>query len=56
MSKDEIEARGKRIRGEVKEEIGKITDNKSEQAEGRVEQIEGKAQEEVAKVKKDAEK
>ena len=35
-------------------EVGKITDNKTEQLKGKIEQVEGKAQEEIGKVKRKA--
>jgi uncharacterized protein YjbJ (UPF0337 family) len=54
LSNDEVEGRGKRIKGQIREEVGKITDNKTEQLKGKIEQVEGQAQEEIWKVKRKA--
>jgi uncharacterized protein YjbJ (UPF0337 family) len=54
MSKDEVEGRGKKVKGQIREEVGKITDNKTEQIKGKIEQVEGKVQEEVGKIKRKA--
>lgn len=54
MSKDEVEGRGKKIKGQIREEVGNITDNKTEQLKGKIEQVEGKVQEEIGKVKRKA--
>ena len=54
MSKDEVEGKSKRIKGQIREEVGKITDNKTEQLKGKIEQVEGRAQEEIGKVKRKA--
>jgi uncharacterized protein YjbJ (UPF0337 family) len=56
MSKDEVKGRGKKIKGQIREEVGKITDNKTEQIKGKIEQVEGKVQEEVGKIKRKAKK
>ena len=52
MSKDEVEGKSKRIKGQIREEVGKLTDNKAEQLKGKIEQVEGQAQEEIGKVKR----
>jgi uncharacterized protein YjbJ (UPF0337 family) len=49
MSKEEIKGKGKQIKGKVREEVGKLTDNKKEQVKGKVEQAAGKAEENVGK-------
>jgi uncharacterized protein YjbJ (UPF0337 family) len=54
MSKDEVEGRGKKIKGQIREEVGKITDNKTEQLKGKIEQVEGDVQEKIGKVKRKA--
>ena len=54
MSKDEVEGKAKKLKGQIREEVGKITDNKTEQLKGKIEQVEGKAQEEIGKVKRKA--
>ena len=56
MSKDEVKGRGKKIKGKVREEIGKLTDNKTEQLKGKIEQVEGAVQEEIGKIKRKAKK
>ena len=52
MSKDEIEGRSKQIKGKVREEVGKLTDNKKEQVKGKIEQVEGDVQEGIGKIKR----
>ena len=54
MSNDEVKGRGKKIKGQIREEVGKVTDNKTEQVKGKIEQVEGKVQEEVGKIKRKA--
>ena len=49
MSKEEVKGRGKKIKGQIREEVGKLTDNKTEQLKGKIEQVEGQVQEEVGK-------
>jgi uncharacterized protein YjbJ (UPF0337 family) len=49
MSKDEVKGRGKKIKGQIREEVGKLTDNKTEQIKGKIEQVQGKVQEEIGK-------
>jgi len=55
MSKEEIKRRGKQAKGKVREEVGKMTNNKTEQLKGKIEQVEGKARGEIGKVKRKAE-
>lgn len=52
MNKDEVKGKGKQMEGQIREGVGKLTGNKTEQAKGKVEQVEGKAQQEVGKIKK----
>jgi ribosomal protein S26 len=35
----------KQIKGQIREEVGKLTDNKTEQLKGKIEQVQGKVQE-----------
>jgi len=56
MDKDEVKGKGKQIKGRVREEVGKLTDNKTEQIKGKIEQVEGKVQEEIGKIKRKAKK
>jgi uncharacterized protein YjbJ (UPF0337 family) len=50
MNQDELKGKSKKLKGQIREEIGKLTDNKTEQLKGKIEQVEGKVQEEVGKV------
>ncbi|MDG6250035.1 CsbD family protein [Methanocalculus sp.] len=52
IEKDEIVGKGKQMKGKVREEVGKVTGNNTEQIKGKIEQVEGKVQEEVGKVKR----
>ena len=52
MSNEEVKGRGKKLKGQIREEIGKITDNKTEQLKGKLEQAEGTVQEEIGKIKR----
>ena len=54
MSKDEVEGKVKKIKGQVREEIGKITDNKTEQVKGKIEQAQGDVQEKIGKIRRKA--
>jgi uncharacterized protein YjbJ (UPF0337 family) len=54
MSKEEVKGKGKQIKGQIREEVGKLTDNKTEQLKGKIEQVEGKVQEEIGKAKRKA--
>ena len=52
MSQDEVKGKAKKIKGQIREELGKVTDNKTEQLKGKIKQVKGKAQEEIGKVKR----
>ena len=54
MNDDEINGKIEKTKGKVREEIGKITGDKSEQIKGKVEQVKGKVQEEIGKAKRKA--
>lgn len=54
MSKNETEGKGEQIKGKVREEVGKATDNWTEQAKGKVEQVAGKARENLGKAQRKA--
>ncbi|HZW84323.1 MAG TPA: CsbD family protein [Nitrososphaerales archaeon] len=47
-----MKGKKKQTEGKIREEVGKKTDNISEELEGKVEQFEGKIQEEVGKVRR----
>ena len=52
MNIDEVKGRGKKIEGQIREGVGKLTDNKTEQIKGKIEQVEGTIQEEIGKIKR----
>lgn len=52
MSKDEEKGKRKQVEGQVRQDVGKITGNKTEQVKGKIQQVEGKVQEEIGKHKK----
>ena len=49
---EKLKGKGQNIKGHIREEIGKVTNNKSEQVKGKIEQIEGVVQEEIGKAKR----
>jgi CsbD-like. len=56
MNKQELKGKHKRIEGVFQEEVGKLTDNKTEELKGKVKQIEGRADERVGELKRRAKK
>jgi uncharacterized protein YjbJ (UPF0337 family) len=54
MSKEEVKGKSKHVKGHIREEVGKLTNNKTEQLKGKIEQVEGRAQEEIGKAKRKA--
>jgi uncharacterized protein YjbJ (UPF0337 family) len=56
MSEEEVKGRGKQAKGKVREEVGKLTDNKTEQLKGKIEQAEGKARAEIGKATRKSKK
>jgi uncharacterized protein YjbJ (UPF0337 family) len=52
MSDDEKKGKRKQVEGQVREDVGKLTGNKTEQVKGKIQQVEGKVQEEIGKLKK----
>jgi uncharacterized protein YjbJ (UPF0337 family) len=56
MSEEEIKGRGKQAKGKIREEVGKMTDNKTEQLKGKIEQVEGKARAEIGKATRKSKK
>lgn len=54
MSKEEANGKSKQIKVQIRKEVGKLTNNKTEELKGKIEQVEGKAQEEIGKVKRKA--
>jgi len=51
-TRDQVEGKLHKVKGELKETAGKLSNNPHLKAEGNVEKIEGKAQEKVGKIKK----
>jgi len=47
MSNNVVEGKRKQIKGKVREGVGRLTNNRTEQVKGKIEQIEGKARENV---------
>lgn len=54
MSENEMKGKGRQVKGIVREEVGKLTNNKTEQVKGKVEQAEGKARENLGKAQRRA--
>lgn len=51
MDKDRIEGSGKQIKGDIKEEAGKVTGDEKLKNEGRADNAEGKVQNTVGGIK-----
>ena len=51
MHKDEAKGSAKKMRGEVKEQIGKATGDDNMRADGRADKVEGSIQKGVGKIK-----
>jgi uncharacterized protein YjbJ (UPF0337 family) len=51
MNEDKVNGTVNRVKGEAKEQWGKLTDDHSTEAEGKVDKAKGKVQEEVGKLK-----
>ena len=54
MSEEEAKGRNLKLKGKIREEVGKITGDKSAQIEGKAEQAIGKIREEAGKAKRKA--
>ena len=52
MSEEEAKGRTLKLKGKIREEVGKITGDKSAQIEGKAEQAIGKIREEAGKAKR----
>jgi uncharacterized protein YjbJ (UPF0337 family) len=55
MSNDEVKGKSKQIHGEIRDQVGKLMNNKEEQVKGKIEKVQGKVQEEIGKAKRKAE-
>jgi len=51
MNKDKLKGSLDQVKGEAKEQWGKLTDDRSTEAEGKVDKVKGKVKEGVGKVK-----
>ena len=51
MDKDRVEGGAKKVKGSVKESIGKVTGNRQTEAEGAAEKTAGRVQGEVGKAR-----
>lgn len=52
MTTDEEKGKRKQVEGQIREGVGKVTGDKTEQVKGKIQQVEGKVQEEIGKVKR----
>jgi uncharacterized protein YjbJ (UPF0337 family) len=51
-TKDQVEGKLHKMKGEIKERVGELINDSQLKAEGSVEKIEGQAQEKVGQIKK----
>jgi uncharacterized protein YjbJ (UPF0337 family) len=51
-TEDKVEGKYHRAKGEIKETVGELTDDRDLEAKGEAEKIEGKAQEKKGQIKK----
>lgn len=51
MNKDKVNGYVDNVKGKAKEQLGKLTDDRSTENEGKVDQAKGKVQEEFGKIK-----
>jgi uncharacterized protein YjbJ (UPF0337 family) len=56
MSAHEMEGKRKKVEGQVRDTMGKMTGDKSEQIRGKAEKVEGKVEESLGKAKRKAER
>jgi len=52
MSKEEAKGKAEKVKGKIREEVGKATGNDKEQIKGKAEQWEGQTRETAGKVKR----
>ena len=55
-TKDEVKGKFHEVKGTVKQEVGKVTNNPDLEAEGKVEKVGGKVQKKIGQVEKVLEK
>lgn len=53
-NKDEIEGKGKQVKGAIKDKAGELINNRDLEAEGETERLEGKVQEKIGEVRRHA--
>jgi uncharacterized protein YjbJ (UPF0337 family) len=51
-NKDEVEGKGKNIKGQVKETVGEWTNNPDLESEGEADQVKGKVQENIGEARR----
>jgi uncharacterized protein YjbJ (UPF0337 family) len=51
-TKDQVEGKLHKVKGEIKETVGELVNNPNLEAEGSVEKMEGKTQEKIGQIKK----
>jgi uncharacterized protein YjbJ (UPF0337 family) len=51
-NKDEVEGKGKDIKGQVKEKVGEFTNNPNLESEGEADQVEGKVQKNIGEARR----
>ena len=56
MADNIIEGKVKQVKGKAREEVGKLTGNKTQELKGKVENAAGKAQEQYGKTKRNIKK
>ena len=52
MSKEEAKGKAEKVKGKIREEVGKATGNDKEQIKGKAEQWEGQTRETAGKIKR----
>jgi uncharacterized protein YjbJ (UPF0337 family) len=56
LSEEEVRGRGKQAKGRIREDGGKLTNNKTEQLKGKIEQAEGRAREDMGRAARKSKK
>lgn len=51
-NEDEVDGKGKEIKGNIKEKVGQVTGNRNLEGEGQADQVEGKVQKNVGKARR----
>ncbi|MEK6300232.1 MAG: CsbD family protein [Acidobacteriota bacterium] len=53
-NEDEIEGKGKQVKGAIKDKAGDLLNDRDLEAEGKAERLEGKVQEKIGEVRRNA--